>query len=63
MRSTLGRRPLVAFISGRDCIAIFVLVFWFSHGVAENLNNWNQGHARELFLAPCTVEEASPDAG
>ena len=39
-------------------MAIFVVGFCFSHGVAENLN-WNQGHARELFLAPCTVEEAS----
>jgi hypothetical protein len=31
---------------------------------AENWNNANQGHAKELFfLAPCTVEEARRDAG
>jgi hypothetical protein len=58
MRSALGRPALVTFIGRRDCMAIFVVGFCFSHGVAENLN-WNQGHARELFLAPCTVEEAS----
>jgi hypothetical protein len=42
-------------------------VFWFtvylSHGAAENWNDWQQGHAKGYFLAPCTVEEARRDAG
>jgi len=63
MRSALGRRPLVTFIGRRDCMAILIVGFWFSHGVAENRKNWNPSHAREFFLASCTVEEASPDAG
>jgi hypothetical protein len=63
MRSALGRRPSVTFIGRHDCMAFLIVGFWFSHGVAKNLNDWNQGHTRELFLAPCTVEEASPDAG